>query len=111
MYSKEQILKGCIAYIDNEIMPNVPTYAKWIVGTYVTTMSLDNAKIDELFHHPLVETLGIEHNGLYDVDTLMNNLRTSARKYGKMELTFPMLGTMTFSEDDVNRLHNHIKGA
>ena len=109
MYSKDQLINGLVSYMDHEVMPHIPTSAKWVLGTYIVTMRVDDDKFKELVHHPLLEPLHIEKDGLYDVDELLENLYESAQKYGKIEIKFPMLEPMAFNHEDVKALHKHIK--
>lgn len=111
MYTKEQVIRGVIAYIDNEVIPSLPTHLKWLVGTYVLSMSLDTKKIDEILHQPMLSPLNIEKNGMYDIDNILDNLKESAVKYGKAEMTFPVVGTLYFSDQDVQKLHDFIRRA
>lgn len=109
MYNQEQILNAITRYVDSEIMPSLPTHAKWLVGTYIVSMSLDSSKLQELMNHPLISPLHIEHNGMYDLDQVLENLHENADKYGKMTVRIPLVGTMSFSSEDVAKLHEYLK--
>lgn len=110
MYNIDEIQKAIAAYVDQEVMPSLPTHAKWLVGTYVVSMNLDSSKIHKLLSNPVLSPLDIEKDGMYDLDTLLDNLEQNAEKYGKMELSLPIVGTMKFGSEDIHKLHELLKG-
>lgn len=112
MVSKEQFVKGVIRYADNEIIPHLPTMGKWGVGTIIVLAKNQSEQIlDQLIVNPLVLSLGVTNNdGMIDVNLLASAMRQSAEKYGKMQIDVPMIGTLTFSASDVDKIKNYING-
>ena len=112
MVSKEQVFNGIIRYLDFEVMPHLPTYAKWGIGTYVTLLS---GKFDKAYNAiiqsgalNIVDTATPE--GLIDIDKLSVALAENANKYGKWTVTIPGLKPMSFNQDDIILLKEYIKG-
>lgn len=110
--TKEQIIKGIVSYADKEIMPVVSTPAKWAIGTAMTMALNDKGKIDVLLNSPVIKMLGIENeDGTYDIDKLYKAMKETAEKYGKMSISYPVVGTLTFSSQDVELLKKYIEEA
>lgn len=112
MVNKEQILNGILSYIDSEIMPSLPTAGKWEMGTLIL---LGSAKYDDIFKqvvsNPFLQSLDIvSSDGRIDIETLAYALKKSAEKYGGLEISMPLIGTMRFSADDVEKIKRHIIG-
>lgn len=112
MITKEQFVNGLITYLDREVIPQLPTSGKWYVGTvaFLATTKTDII-FSQLQNTPMVKMLGIiDQEGLIDVDALATALKQSAEKYGKLQIIFPILGTMTFSSTDVDKLRTYMTG-
>lgn len=113
MVNKEQIFNGLIKYIDNEVIPHLPTHGKWMIGTFAFLLS---SKYEQAFQMimqtDMAEMLGIINpEGMVDIDKLADALMNSADKYGKLQLTVPGLNPMAFSREDVEMLKQYITGA
>ena len=105
MVSEQQIVSGIVKYIDTQVMPVVDTKSKWMIGTAITMLAKSPKS------HEMVKQLslfGIEHDGMYDIDALAEGVLENAKKYGKMTITFPIIGSMTFNEMDVEMLRKMI---
>jgi hypothetical protein len=53
----------------------------------------------------------VDSHGNIDVEGLMRDLRAQIAEKGKLVITLPMLGSFTFTADDVDELHRYIKEA
>lgn len=112
MISREQLLNGIISYIDNEIIPQLPTIGKWGIGTLVT---LSATRYNEIYNalivNPLIKSLGIvDDNGSVDFDNVATALKKSADKYGKLIIELPVIGTLAFTADDIDKLSIYVIG-
>lgn len=112
MITKEQLVNGAIKYIDNDVMPSLPTTSKWALGAFVVLLT---NKIDNLYNmaktNPMVSAFGlINDDGLIDSDALLDAIRQSAEKNGKMSINIPLVGVLTFSCLDVDAIRNYING-
>ncbi len=112
MVNKEQIFNGLIKYIDNEVMPHLPTHGKWMIGTSIVLISdrLD-AAYNALLQSPYISMLGITSpDGMLDIGKLAGALSATANKYGKLQLNLPGLSSMNFSGEDVEMIRQYITG-
>lgn len=104
--TREQIANGINAYVDAMVIPQLPTAGKWIVGTAV---GLSMSNIDSYINSSAFSMLGIVNDqGLVDIDKLAEAVKQNAVKYGKLQLSFPYVGTMTFCSDDIDDLRRYI---
>ena len=111
MLNCEEIAVRLSKYVDSELMPNLDTKGKWIIGTYMT-LALDKMPewIHSLLSNPMLSALDIEdENGLLDVMPLLDALERNAQKYGRLIIQFPLLGTLSFSNDDVIKLREYMR--
>ena len=117
MYNIDQINKAIKTYVENEMLPALPPLMKILVSTYVDSMQLTQDQLNQLISSPMIKPLGIEQNGLYDLDKLLDNLETNVTKYGPMEFVLSKIGpfplsefkTFKFNADDVNKLKDYLK--
>lgn len=112
MVSREQFIKGILTYADREVIPYLPTAGKWGIGSIILiAKSRLDCVIIELIDNPLMIALGIiDKDGMIDVDLLSSALIDSSEKYGKIEITIPMMGNLSFSTKDVEKLNEYIIG-
>lgn len=108
MKTQQQIINGIVAYIDNQVMPVVDTKAKWILGTIIPLLA-KSPKVIEMFKY--LDDLGLEHDGMYELDDLFERLTESAKLYGKMTISLPLVGQMTFGMQDIEMLQKYIREA
>lgn len=110
-YSTDQVVRGIINYADNEVMVKLPTTAKWVMGTIIGIASTKSTQvIENLKHNPIVNALGVvDEAGNIDVDTIILSMKDAAEKYGNLTLDVAMLGKMTFSAADIDRLRSYIQ--
>ena len=82
---------------------------KVIVGTTASLLIRKTGTIIEGYKdNKLVKMLGIiDDNGAVDVDTLVEEVKKNIPKEG-IKVEVPILGTLTFHKDDVDKLYNYI---
>lgn len=109
-YTSEQIINGLMSYAEAEVMGKLPTAGKWIMGTAIVLAANKMPQVaKEFVNHPLVRMLGVvDEDEKIDADAMLQAMRTAADKYGSMTLDVPMVGKLTFSVDDVDRLKAYI---
>lgn len=101
-----QVETGLMKYIQEEIAAKAPSHLKFIIyaGTFLGTVKFEDM-FEQYKDHPLIKALGVIHeDGDIDVDTLYVAMKKAIDKMG----TFDYMG-ITFDEEDVNSLYNHIK--
>lgn len=87
----QKLVNGLVNYADNEVIKSLPTAGKWLLGAGMGILtSRINEMINDLSGNALVKAAGIiDENGMIDVDLLMDNLKNSANRYGKMTIQIP----------------------
>lgn len=106
LYTKEQFINGMVAYIDNEVIAKLPTSGKIIAGAAVALAMkgtlLNNAS-------DIGQKLGVVNgDGMVDVDSLAECLRSSMQKYGVVQLNYPLIGQLTFTVEDIDLARRYI---
>lgn len=107
--SADKVVNGIMNYADQEVINKLPGTGKWIMGVALNLAAgkIDNI-VDALINNPIVQTLEIvDEEGSIDVDTLIDAMKTSADKYGKVTFDVPMVGRLTFSGQDMANLKNY----
>ena len=111
MVSIEKIEQGFANYLDGELMPQLQKNGveKVIIGTVASLMIRKTSVIVESYRdNKFVKMLGImDEGGNIDVDTLVEELKKNISKEG-VKLDIPILGTLTFHKDDVDKLYDYI---
>ena len=82
---------------------------KFGLGVY-TALAMNGAeqKATELMHHPLIQMLDVvDDSGNIDIDKIHNVMSAQIRDE-KLELEVPLIGTMKFSRNDLDKLHQFI---
>ena len=113
MVPVSSIEKGVAAYLDAELMPQLDRsgWERVIVGTAV---SLAISKVGTIAasykDNKMVKMLGImDDAGNIDVSTIAEEAKKNIGKEG-FNVEVPILGTLTFHADDVDKLCNFISG-
>lgn len=111
MVSIENIQKGLANYLDTELAGKLKDNSlqnvmiKVGISLYIKNFS---SKIETLKDNTAIKMLGIfDDSGNIDVDVLRTELENNIPATG-MKVDVPMVGTMTFHKDDVEKLYNYI---
>ena len=65
--------------------------------------------IDQLLANPMFSGLGVSTpDGMIDVECLRDVLKEEIRKVGFMRITFPIVGDVDFTTDDVDTLYKYL---
>ena len=104
LYTREQVTKGLISYIDNEVIAKLPTTGKILAGTAVALAVRNNSTLLNNAWE-FGKGLGV----LMDVDQLANVLRENANRYGAIVMEYPLMGKLTFTAEDVDMARRYIE--
>ena len=111
MVSIEKIEQGVAAYLDGELMPKLPANGvqRVIVGTAMSLLiKRSGAILDSYKDNQLVKMLGImDSEGNIDIDILAEELKKNMPKDG-LRVDVPIIGALTFKENDVDKLYEYI---
>jgi len=110
MVTLTQVVKGLEKYIDNEMLPKIPGWQKWVFGA---AASIGISKHEELFNklknNSLVEMLNvIDNQNMIDIDALYTGFVEQAAK-SPATLQIPAVGAFTLNAQDVEKLYMYIK--
>lgn len=106
------VLRGVSNYIDSEFINKIEGWQKWVIGAGSGLM-LNNATsiFNQLKQNPLIASLGIiDNENKINVDLLYQEFIKQAQK-SAIITNVPMLGPVTFNENDVQKLYECIKNA
>lgn len=109
-YTADQIMRGLMNYADVEILNKLPMSGKWIMGAMFSLASTKLNNIVNAFReNTLVKMLGVvDEDGMIDIDDLLVAMKDSANKYGNITLEVPMVGNLTFSSYDLDKVKSYI---
>jgi DNA-binding transcriptional regulator LsrR (DeoR family) len=110
MYEYIKVLNGITTYIDKEIIDKINGWQKWVVGSGIgIAMSNSTNVFNELKNNQFIKMLGIiNKDDKIDVDKIYKEFKKQAKKSA---ITFdaPLIGTITLTEQDVDKLYEYIK--
>lgn len=112
MVSIDRVKRGIARYLDSELINKMTGWQKWVFGAGAA-MYLENfgSTVSKLREHPMVNALGIiNESGDIAVEKLYQQLRIQAQK-GPITFDIPMIGHVTLSEVDVDKLYQYIMQA
>ena len=114
MISTEQIKRGLAAYIDNEILPNIPSGSlkKVLVGTALTLYITNIEKIIKGQDNAFISAMGlIDESGTVDMDRLSEALKRNIPESGttiSINALGMNIGSMILHRSDVDAIHRYI---
>lgn len=113
MVSIEKIEQGVANYLDKELMPQLQStgWEKVVVGTAASlAIRKSGAIVAGYKDHKMVKMLGImDEKGDVDLETLVPELKKNIPPEG-FKVEVPIIGTLTFHKEDVDKLYEFIKG-
>ena len=110
MVTYNQVVDGMTKYIDQEIINKIQGWQRWALGAGAGIMMTKGTNIfNTLKANPIIKMLDvIDENDMIDIDTIYTELRKQAEK-GAATFDAPMIGTITLTKDDVDKLYHLIK--
>ena len=112
MVSIERVKRGAARFLDEEFTNKMTGWQKWVFGA-AAGMYLENITTvaERLRSNELIKGLAImDESGNVDVEKLYRHFYAEAQK-GPVTFTVPVLGTVTMSGGDVEKLYRYIEEA
>ena len=111
--SFERVINGILSYLNAEIYNKMNSWQEVLARVAVSRMIGNSEELKRsLTNNSFFRTFAIiDSHGNVDVDGLVNDLKTQIAEKGKLVISLPMLGNFTFTAEDVDELHRHIRGA
>lgn len=112
MVSIERVQAGVARYLDTEIISKMSGVNKWLVAAAASAYVSDAPELlRKLNEKKAFAALNlIDEAGNVDVEKIYQSLKPAAAKC-PAPITLPIIGTLTFTEQDVDSLYTYIMQA
>lgn len=107
----DQAMRGAVRFADNEIIPHLPS-GKGIGAGIALALIMDGgrSRILALRDHPAVKLMQImDEQGNIDLDRLYSAARPKFEN--KLSVDVPLIGSLKFDQNDVDKLYKYIQEA
>lgn len=109
MMEVARIKDGVMDYATNHMMPKMDSKGQFVLGLGLGVLSSRmEAVISQLADNELVKALGLIQNGQIDYDSVFSAAMAQIKRQGKLVVDFPLIGRLTFDEQDLRDLHQCI---
>lgn len=112
MVHKSSVIPGLSRFLDENILSHYPpTSLKRVVIAGFSSLYLKQNErvVDTLLSNPMFAALGVSNSsGMVDIDVIRDVMKTEISKAGFVRLTFPVIGDIDFTIEDVDALHKFI---
>lgn len=112
-YQFSTVIDGISKYINNEIISGMNDLQEIMARIAIGRVLENHDKIKEtLSSNGIILTLGIiDSDGYVDVDILLGEIKKEIERKGKLTISIPMFGKITFNPDDVDNIKQYVTGA
>lgn len=109
-YKFEKVIDGISRYINAEIYTGMndlqELLARMAVGRVISN---EEAIKESLMNNGIIRTFDlIDREGMVDVDGLRNELKKEIERKGKISISIPMFGKLSFTPADVDSIYKYI---
>jgi hypothetical protein len=112
MVHKSNIIPGLSKFLDNNVLSHYPpTSLKKILAAGALALYLkQNTKIvDSIINNPMFSSFGVStEDGMINLEMLRDVYKQEISKAGFLRITFPIIGNVDFTADDLDSLYNAI---
>lgn len=112
MIHKSKVFNGFSRYLDEEILPKLKgSYKYWLFGTVMgIALSDAEATLKALTDHPLAKMYRLVEGDMIDIEKIYPHLHRAAEK-SEAVIEIPMIGPLTVTVQDVEKLYQYIRSA
>ena len=96
-------------YISDEFCNRLYDYRKWLVPIFIGSYMPKLDKMIEENKEGLVNLGFVDENGLVCIDTVYKRFKDTAEEYGDVIQKMPLLGEVTFTSKDIDKLYKIIQ--
>lgn len=96
-------------YISDEFCNRLYDYRKWLVPVFIGSYMPKLDKMIEENKEGLVSLGFMDENGLICIDTVYKKFKDTAEEYGDVIQKMPLLGEVTFTSKDIDKLYKIIQ--
>lgn len=113
MATMKQVKTGLVRFVDNDILPHLPTGKKVALGIYVALAANNlEAKAMQYINHPAVSVLEVvDSNRNVDIDKVYQAAVPMFNAGQKVPIQIPMIGEYMMDMSDVEKIYRYIKEA
>ena len=109
-YKFEEILHGISKYINDEIYPGMNDWQELLARVAVSRFLENGESLKQtITNNSFIKGFGIiDSEGKFEIDSLAKDIKKEISKKGRMEISIPMFGKLTFKPEDVDILYRTI---
>lgn len=96
-------------YVSDEFCNRLYDYRKWLVPVFIGSYMPKIDKMIEENKEGLVSLGFMDENGLICIDTVYKKFKDTAEEYGDVIQKMPLLGEVTFTSKDIDKLYKIIQ--
>jgi hypothetical protein len=110
LYKFEKVVDGIAKYIDFEIYSGMndlqEVMARIVIGRLIEN---EDAIKKSIVNNGVIRTFGfVDSEGMVDVDSLRADVKKEIERKGKLTISIPMFGKLTFVPEDVDVIYRYI---
>lgn len=111
MVTLAQVQAGVEKYLETEILSKIPGWQKWVLGAAAARMLSRSGEIfNTLKNNPVVSAMGvIDEQDQIDIDAIYREFAAQAQR-GAVTFDVPLVGALTLTAADVDKLYGYIIG-
>jgi hypothetical protein len=112
-YHFNTVIEGLSKYINNEIISGMNDLQEIVARIAIGRLLENHEKIKEtLSSNGVLRATGIiDSEGFVDVDYLCEEIKREIERKGKLVISIPMFGKITFNPSDVETIKHYATGA
>lgn len=107
MVAIAQVKSGVMDYAAKHMMPHMDSKGQFLLGMGLGVVM---RKAEELLGNSTFAAAGYVKDGMVDVDALYSDALAQMQRQGSLVWDIPLLGRMTFTEQDLRDLRQCIGG-
>lgn len=111
-YQLSAVLDGLSRYINSEIMTSMNDLQEVIARIAVGRVIDNEANIKHyLSTNGIIRSMGIvDADGYVDVESLFADLKKEVERKGKITISIPLFGKLTFDPSDIDTIKQYVTG-
>lgn len=117
MISKEKLVNGIAKFIESDLIPQIgDRNTKFVLAMAKDSLKEDEDILDDFFESPMVSSLVMEQDGMYDIGHLSSILKNVLSEYQSFPVTIPKIPLFSPTEkvlkitaEDVDKLMKYIQ--
>ena len=107
--TSDRAKSALMEYVSDEFCNRLYDYRKWLVPVFIGSYMPKIDKMIEENKEGLVSLGFMDENGLICIDTVYKKFKDTAEEYGDVIQKMPLLGEVTFTSKDIDKLYKIIQ--